>query len=126
MTLPRVSVVIPAYNAQDTIAGAIKAVLAQSYQGECELIVVDDGSTDGTRDLINNLSQEKPYIRLISNSHMGKGASVKNLDMNKVHKLFTKKDICIKVDLKSGSSSATAWTCDFSKEYVVINSEYST
>ena len=62
MALPRVSVVIPAYNAQDTIAGAIKAVLAQSYQGECELIVVDDGSKDGTAQEIRAYPQAY-YIR---------------------------------------------------------------
>ena len=54
------------------------------------------------------------------------GMSVKNLDKEKAHKLFTKRDVRIKVDLKSGLHKATAWTCDFSKEYVAINSEYST
>ena len=57
---------------------------------------------------------------------LSKGASVKNLDMNKAHKLFTKKNVYITVDLNSGNKKATAWTCDFTKEYVAINSEYST
>lgn len=57
---------------------------------------------------------------------LSNGMSVKDLDVNKAHKLFTKKDVHIKVDLKSGKHNATAWTCDFSKEYVAINSEYST
>lgn len=57
---------------------------------------------------------------------LSNGMSVKGLDKEKAHKLFTKKDIYIKVDLKSGLHKATAWTCDFSKEYVAINSEYST
>lgn len=54
------------------------------------------------------------------------GASVKNFDKSKAHKLFKEKAVKIKVDLKSGRWSATAWTCDLSKEYVAINSEYST
>ncbi len=62
MALPRVSVVIPAYNAQDTIADAVEAVLAQSYLGERELIVVDDGSEDGTADAIRAYPQVR-YIR---------------------------------------------------------------
>ncbi|MBF0123135.1 MAG: glycosyltransferase [Candidatus Omnitrophica bacterium] len=62
MVLPSVSVVIPVYNAQDTIAGVIKAVLAQSYQGERELIVVDDGSQDRTADEIRVFPQVR-YIR---------------------------------------------------------------
>lgn len=57
---------------------------------------------------------------------LSNGMSVKSLDKDKAHKLFTQRDVYIKVDLKSGLHNATAWTCDFSKEYVAINSEYST
>ena len=60
-------------------------------------------------------------IKVLSN-----GASIKNFDRNKARELFKKKDLFIKVDLKSGKAKAKAWTCDFSKEYVAINSEYST
>ena len=49
---PCVSVIIPVYNAQDTIAAAIEAVLAQDFVGSVELIVVDDGSTDRTGDVV--------------------------------------------------------------------------
>jgi len=54
------------------------------------------------------------------------GARVKKYDENSVKKLFAGKNVYIKVDLKSGGHKATAWTCDLSKEYVAINSEYST
>ncbi|MDP3790820.1 MAG: bifunctional glutamate N-acetyltransferase/amino-acid acetyltransferase ArgJ [Candidatus Omnitrophota bacterium] len=54
------------------------------------------------------------------------GQSIKNFDRAKAQKIFQKKKVYITVDLKSGKAGATAWTCDFSKEYVVINSEYST
>ncbi|MDP3004368.1 MAG: bifunctional ornithine acetyltransferase/N-acetylglutamate synthase, partial [Candidatus Azambacteria bacterium] len=54
------------------------------------------------------------------------GARVKKYDEKSVKKLFAGKNIYIKVDLKSGEHKATAWTCDLSKEYVAINSEYST
>jgi len=40
--------------------------------------------------------------------------------------LFEEDDIYIRIDMNSGRCCATAWTCDFSKEYVEINSEYST
>jgi len=54
------------------------------------------------------------------------GSSMKTFDKEKVRKYIKGKEIFIKVDLKSGNGSATAWTCDFLKEYVTINSEYST
>lgn len=57
---------------------------------------------------------------------LANGTSVKGFDKEKARAIFKKKSIHIKVDLKSGKANATAWTCDFSKEYVVINSEYST
>ena len=69
---------------------------------------------------------DKVDIYLGNLKALSNGMSVKSLDKNKAHKLFAKRDVYIKVDLKSGEKSATAWTCDFSKEYVAINSEYST
>lgn len=59
-------------------------------------------------------------IKVLSN-----GGSIA-YNKEKVSRLFKGKDISIKLDLKSGKAAATAWTCDFSKEYVAINSEYST
>ena len=60
-------------------------------------------------------------IRALSN-----GAIAKNYNKEAARKFFKAKDVRIKIDLKSGKASAKAWTCDLSKEYVAINSEYST
>jgi glycosyltransferase involved in cell wall biosynthesis len=51
---PRVSVIIPAYNAARTIGDAVRAVLAQDYAGVVDLIVVDDGSMDATGDIVRS------------------------------------------------------------------------
>ena len=45
--MPKVSVIIPTYNRATIVGEAIDSVLSQCYD-DCELIVVDDGSTDGS------------------------------------------------------------------------------
>jgi glutamate N-acetyltransferase/amino-acid N-acetyltransferase len=57
---------------------------------------------------------------------LSNGAIAKTFNKERARKFFKGKSVNIAVDLKSGKSSAKAWTCDFSKEYVAINSEYST
>ncbi|MDO8301822.1 MAG: glycosyltransferase, partial [Sedimentisphaerales bacterium] len=60
---PLVSVIMPAYNAEKYIAEAVKSVLSQSYR-TFELIVVDDGSTDRTRQIVTSFADERiQYIR---------------------------------------------------------------
>lgn len=54
------------------------------------------------------------------------GSSMKTFDKEKVRRFMKGKEVSIKIDLKIGRGRATAWTCDFTKEYVAINSEYST
>lgn len=56
----KVSVIIPAYNAEKYLAEAIKSVLTQSYR-EVECIVVDDGSTDRTAEIANGFGQQIRY-----------------------------------------------------------------
>jgi glycosyltransferase involved in cell wall biosynthesis len=71
---PKVSVVIPAFNAEVTIAETLRSVRAQTH-GDLEIIVVDDGSTDRTRDLIEEQVAEDPRIRLISQRNSGVAAA---------------------------------------------------
>jgi glycosyltransferase involved in cell wall biosynthesis len=64
------SVVIPLWNKESTIADAVRSVLAQSFAA-FELIIVDDGSTDGSIDALAAL--EDARIRLIRRTNQGPG-----------------------------------------------------
>jgi len=73
---PCLTVVMPVYNEQDTVARVIKAVLAQ--RPVQELIVVDDGSQDGTCNQIEPLAQVEPRIKFMRHEvNQGKGAALR-------------------------------------------------
>ncbi len=62
--MPRISVIIPAYNAERTITSAIRSVQGQT-EADFEIIVVDDASTDTTCALVQQLADEDRRVRLI-------------------------------------------------------------
>lgn len=64
------SIIIPAYNAERTIDRCIESILAQKMTAY-EVIVVNDGSTDKTADIISEYANKYPNMRLISISNRG-------------------------------------------------------
>ena len=70
--VPAVSVVIPLYNKGPYIARALTSVLAQTFQ-DIEVIVVDDGSTDGGAEVVRGF--DDPRIRLIQQENRGVSAA---------------------------------------------------
>ena len=62
MSVPRFSVIIPAYNSDKTLARAIDSVLAQTWPAY-EIIVVDDGSTDATATVAAGYGNKVRYLR---------------------------------------------------------------
>jgi glycosyltransferase involved in cell wall biosynthesis len=69
--MPRVSVVMPAYNAAWCIAAAVSSVLWQTYR-DVELVVVDDGSSDGTADLVRAFDGP---VTVVTQENAGVGAA---------------------------------------------------
>ena len=72
---PLVSVIIPAFNAQATLREAASSALASTY-GDLELIIVDDGSTDATRELADELGRADPRVRVVTRANGGLSAAL--------------------------------------------------
>jgi glycosyltransferase involved in cell wall biosynthesis len=77
---PKYSIVIPAYNESGRILGALGSVMGciRERGWRAEVIVVNDGSTDATGDIVRAFSLDAPEVRLIENpGNRGKGYSVR-------------------------------------------------
>jgi len=72
---PLVSVVMPAYNERQTIDEIVRRVLAVPLR--IELLVVDDCSTDGTRERLQALQRELGFTLLLQTKNAGKGAALR-------------------------------------------------
>lgn len=70
--MPQVSVIMPAYNAAPFISRAIESVLAQTY-GDWELLVIDDGSTDGTEQVARSFPDAR--LRYVDQTNQGPAAA---------------------------------------------------
>ena len=68
--VPCVSVLIPAYNARKYVMNAIQSVCQQSFE-DIEIVVIDDGSADGTRDLLQQLAVLDSRVQIRSRSNTG-------------------------------------------------------
>ncbi len=82
--LPKISVVIPAYNEKGTILRAMRSVLGNNYPRKLlELVVVDDGSIDGTAKIVESfiksiLPNSIEHINLLVQKNSGKAAALNN------------------------------------------------
>jgi glycosyltransferase involved in cell wall biosynthesis len=73
----KLSIVIPCFNEQDTIEDIIKAVL-NAPGGEKEIIVVDDYSTDRSREILSTTLRDKVSKVILHEKNMGKGAALRS------------------------------------------------
>lgn len=66
-----ISVIIPTYNRAEYISETISSVVNQDYNGEIEIIVIDDGSTDGTASLLKEIQLNVPFMKVIRTKNKG-------------------------------------------------------
>jgi glycosyltransferase involved in cell wall biosynthesis len=70
------SVVVPAYNEAKTIRRVVESLYAVPFAARLEVLVVDDGSTDGTADALKGL--ERPGLKILRHEkNRGKGAAIR-------------------------------------------------
>jgi len=79
---PKVSIVLPTHDRLDFLREAVASVLAQTF-AEWELIVVDDGSTDGSVAWLDSLGD--PRIVIVTEPHSGNPAALRNLGVANAH-----------------------------------------
>lgn len=80
--MPKVSVLMPVYNAEEYVAKAVKSVIEQSYQ-DWELIIIDDNSSDSSGDICDMLSENDYRIKVFHmNDNLGISRA-KNMAINK-------------------------------------------
>lgn len=89
---PKINLLIAAYNEAENIAETFRGIAGQDYPGELEIIVVDDGSTDGTVDILRSLGLAN--LKVIQAHHGGK-ANALNEGLNHITQDIV---VCIDAD----------------------------
>ena len=77
MNYPKVSIIIPTYNRAKLLSRAIKSVLDQTFK-DFELFIVDDGSTDNTKEVVREFQKRDSRIKYIWQENSGAPARPKN------------------------------------------------
>lgn len=93
----KLSVIIPVYNERTTVEEAVKAVLAVKEADE--ILIIDDGSTDGTRELYPAIQALDESIRIVLHEkNMGKGAAVRTGFANATGDIYLIQDADLEYD----------------------------
>jgi dolichyl-phosphate beta-glucosyltransferase len=117
MAYPTYSIVIPAYNEAGRIPATLQAVveIVRKNGWSAEVIVVDDGSTDATADVVSKFAASAPEVRLMQNpGNRGKGYSVRSGLLQALGDvvMFTDADLSAPMDEAQGLFDAIAGGAD--------------
>jgi len=72
----KLSILMPVYNEEERVADAVKQALDVTYPCEVELVVVDDGSRDGTAEILSRLDDRRVHV-IVHPRNRGKGAAIR-------------------------------------------------
>ncbi len=86
MIMVKISIVMPVYNESDLLEKSILSVAKQTLD-DLELICVNDGSTDDSLNVLNNLSEKHDFIKVFSQENQGSGKA-RNLGMSKASGVY--------------------------------------
>lgn len=118
--MPKVSIILPVYNKEDYLAETLKALLAQSYT-DWELIIVDDGSTDKSSDIVKNFAQSDSRIHSIRQENRGVSAARNTGLQNATGEWIWFVDAD---DLPDQSFLTNVFSCEFDKSVDIIVGNY--
>lgn len=82
--LPAVTILIAAYNEQDSIEDTLRSIDAQNYPGHLTAVVINDGSTDATAAILNRVRPRYPWLRVIHRERNAGKAAALNLGLKTV------------------------------------------
>lgn len=68
--MPLISILMPVWNAAETLRAAVRSIQAQSFR-EWELLAVNDGSTDGSLEILDQAAQKDRRIKVLTGAHAG-------------------------------------------------------
>ena len=70
-----ISVIIPLYNAENSIEKALNSIKTQTWKGDFEIIIVNDGSTDTSREVVENYMKDNPQLDILLINQDNSGVS---------------------------------------------------
>lgn len=76
--MPEVSFIIPAYNCESTLADSVRSILDGNVVGDGDIVIVDDGSTDGTVEAAQRIATDEPRVAVVRHRCNRGGGAARN------------------------------------------------